>query len=70
MAPTIVLNANKDIYLVTGSPGGSTIPTTVFQIISNFIDFDMSPVEAVNRPRINYQGSPNMVLTEPQGANG
>lgn len=65
MAPTIVLNANNDIALVTGTPGGSTIPTTIFQIITNLIDFNLSPDRAINEPRIHYQGSPNVVLTEP-----
>lgn len=67
MAPTIVLDADSDIYLVTGSPGGSTIPTTVFQAINNLIDFEMSSIDAVNQPRLHYQGSPNVVLTEPFG---
>lgn len=67
MAPTIVLDADDEIYLVTGSPGGSTIPTTILQVINNLIDFEMSPVDAVNQPRIHYQGSPNIVITEPFG---
>lgn len=67
MTPTIVLDADSDIYLVTGSPGGSTIPTTVFQAINNLIDFEMSSIDAVNQPRLHYQGSPNVVLTEPFG---
>ncbi|WP_198011376.1 gamma-glutamyltransferase [Synechococcus sp. PCC 7335] len=65
MAPTIVLDASNEIALVTGSPGGSTIPTTIFQIITNLVDFNLSPDRAVNQPRIHYQGSPNTVLTEP-----
>ena len=67
MSPTIVLDENQQLYLVTGSPGGSTIPTTVFQTISNLVDFDISTEEAVNRSRIHYQGSPNVVLVEPAG---
>ena len=70
MAPTIVLDQNQDFYFVTGSPGGSTIPTTVFQILVNLIDFEMTASEAVNQPRIHYQGSPNIVLTEPSGLPG
>ncbi|WP_370623463.1 gamma-glutamyltransferase [cf. Phormidesmis sp. LEGE 11477] len=65
MAPTILVDANQDVYLVTGSPGGSTIPTTVFQIVSNLVDFEMELTNAVNQPRIHYQGSPNIILTEP-----
>lgn len=64
MSPTIVLKDGKPL-LITGSPGGSTIPTTVLQVISNVIDYGMNVEEAVNTPRIHYQGSPNWVVTEP-----
>ena len=64
MSPTIVTKDDK-VVLVTGSPGGSTIPTTVVQVITNFIDYDMDITQAVNSPRIHYQGLPNRVLTEP-----
>ncbi len=64
MSPTIVTKDDK-VVLVTGSPGGSTIPTTVLQVITNFIDYDMDITQAVNSPRIHYQGLPNRVLTEP-----
>lgn len=65
MAPTIVLDQDQDFYFATGSPGGSTIPTTVLQSISNLIDFKMTASEAVNQPRIHYQGKPDVVITEP-----
>lgn len=64
MSPTIVTKNNK-IVLITGSPGGSTIPTTVLQVITKLIDFKMSPEQAVNTSKIHYQGSPNVVVTEP-----
>lgn len=64
MSPTIVLKNSKP-FLITGSPGGSTIPTTVLQIITNVVDFDMDIDTAVNAPRIHYQGIPNFVITEP-----
>jgi gamma-glutamyltranspeptidase/glutathione hydrolase len=64
MSPTIVLKDGK-VFLVTGSPGGSTIPTTVLQIITNAIDYGMKIDEAVNAPRLHYQGLPNLVITEP-----
>ncbi|MEO1404431.1 MAG: gamma-glutamyltransferase, partial [Cyanobacteria bacterium J06635_1] len=70
MSPTIVLDKNQDLYLVTGSPGGPTIPTTVLQIISNLIDFKVTANEAVNQPRFHYQGAPNIVLVEPLGLSG
>ncbi|MBD2731598.1 gamma-glutamyltransferase [Nostoc sp. FACHB-892] len=64
MAPTIVKKHGK-VFLITGSPGGPTIPTTVLQIITNVIDYDKNITEAVNAPRIHYQGIPNVVITEP-----
>jgi gamma-glutamyltranspeptidase / glutathione hydrolase len=64
MSPTIVLKNSKP-FLITGSPGGSTIPTTVLQVLTNVIDFNMDIDTAVNAPRIHYQGIPNVVITEP-----
>lgn len=64
MSPTIVTKNGK-IFMVRGSPGGSTIPTTLLQVITNVIDYDMNISEAVNAPRIHYQGLPNLVITEP-----
>lgn len=64
MTPTIVTKNGK-VFMVTGSPGGSTIPTTVLQVITNAIDYGMNVSEAVNAPRIHYQGMPNVVITEP-----
>ena len=68
MSPTIVTKDGK-LVLVTGSPGGSTIPTTVLQMISNIVDYEMSIEEAVKTPRIHYQGLPNVVLNEPYAIN-
>jgi gamma-glutamyltranspeptidase / glutathione hydrolase len=68
MSPTIVTK-NEKVFLVTGSPGGSTIPTTVVQVITNIIDYGMTVERAVNTPRIHYQGSPNLVLSEPYALN-
>jgi gamma-glutamyltranspeptidase/glutathione hydrolase len=64
MSPTIVKKGDK-VVLVTGSPGGATIPTTVVQVITNSIDYKLDIAQAVNAPRIHYQGLPNWVLTEP-----
>lgn len=64
MAPTIVVKDDR-LVLVTGSPGGSTIPTTVLQVILNLVDFEMDAVSAVNTARVHYQGLPNVVITEP-----
>ncbi|MEO1339959.1 MAG: gamma-glutamyltransferase [Cyanobacteria bacterium J06635_13] len=65
MSPTIVTKDGQ-VYLVTGSPGGSTIPTTVLQVITNLIDFGMDLEGAVNSPRLHYQGIPDRVVSEPQ----
>ncbi|WP_036480055.1 gamma-glutamyltransferase [Myxosarcina sp. GI1] len=64
MSPTIVTQDGQ-VYLVTGSPGGSTIPNTVLQVIVNAIDYDMDLEAAVNTPRLHYQGFPNVVVSEP-----
>ena len=64
MSPTIVTKDNQ-VVLVTGSPGGSTIPTTVLQVITNAIDYGLDIEQAVNTPRFHYQGFPNHVITEP-----
>ena len=63
MSPTIVTK-DGELYLVTGSPGGSTIPTTVLQVITNLIDYGMNLADAVNTPRLHYQGLPNRVISE------
>jgi gamma-glutamyltranspeptidase/glutathione hydrolase len=63
MTPTIVLKNGKP-YLVTGSPGGSRIITTVLQIIVNVIDRGMNAADAVAAPRIHHQWSPDRVLVE------
>src|SRR3954466_13589565 len=63
MTPTIVLNNGKP-FLVTGSPGGSRIPTTVLQVIVNVIDHGMNVADAVAAPRIHHQWSPDEVAVE------
>lgn len=63
MSPTIVTKDGQ-VYLVTGSPGGSTIPTTVLQVITNLIDYKMSLPDAVNAPRVHYQGLPDQIVAE------
>lgn len=63
MSPTIVKKEGK-ITLIVGSPGGSTIPTTVLQVILGSIDEGKDIVTAVNNPRLHYQGLPNIVTIE------
>jgi gamma-glutamyltranspeptidase/glutathione hydrolase len=53
--------------MVTGTPGGSTIITTVFQTISNVLDFGMNAVQAVNAPRVHHQHLPDEILYERNG---
>ncbi|HEY0223271.1 MAG TPA: gamma-glutamyltransferase [Pseudolabrys sp.] len=64
MTPTIVLKDGKP-FLVTGSPGGSRIITTVLQVISNVIDFHMGVADAVGAPRLHQQWQPEDVYVEP-----
>ncbi len=63
MTPTIVLKDGKP-FLVTGSPGGSRIITTVLQIVVDVIDRGMSVAEAVSTPRVHHQWMPDAVVAE------
>jgi gamma-glutamyltranspeptidase / glutathione hydrolase len=64
MTPTIVLKNNKP-YLVAGTPGGTTIPTSVFQTIVNIIDFNMNVKDAVYKPKFHHQWLPDEIMIEP-----
>lgn len=63
MAPTIVLQNGKPAFTI-GSPGGSTIITTVLQTIVNYIDFGMSMNQAIDAPRISERNN-EATSTEP-----
>lgn len=63
MSPTIVFRDGK-VALVTGSPGGSRIITTVVQVISNVIDHGMNIAEATHAPRIHHQWLPDELRVE------
>jgi gamma-glutamyltranspeptidase/glutathione hydrolase len=63
MSPTIVLKDNKAV-LVTGSPGGSRIISTVLQVIVNVLDYRMDVAAAVAAPRLHHQWLPDEVRTE------
>ena len=67
MSPTIVETPDGELYLVLGSPGGSTIITTVAQIIMNVIDFGMNMEDAVETPRFHHQWLPDMIQFESSG---
>ena len=63
MSPTIVLKDGKPV-LVTGSPGGSRIISTVLQVIVNVLDYDMDVAAAVAAPRLHHQWLPDEVRVE------
>ena len=66
MSPSIVLRGpQKKLYMVTGSPGGSTIITTVLQSFLNVAEFGMNIKQAVDAPRMHMQWLPDMVMVEP-----
>ena len=67
MTPTIVLGPDGALRMVTGTPGGSTIITTVFQTISNVLDYGMNVVQAVNAPRVHHQHLPDQIYFESGG---
>ncbi len=66
MTPTIILKDGR-LFMVTGSPGGPTIISTVLQTIVNVIDFGMNIQEAVDAPRIHHQWMPDVLQVEPVG---
>ena len=63
MSPVIVFNDERP-YLITGSPGGSTIITSVLQEILNILDFKMSLEESSKKSRIHFQNLPNILFHE------
>ncbi|HAX9100687.1 TPA: gamma-glutamyltransferase [Escherichia coli] len=63
MSPTIVVKDGKT-WLVTGSPGGSRIITTVLQMVVNSIDYGMNVAEATNAPRFHHQWLPDELRVE------
>jgi gamma-glutamyltranspeptidase/glutathione hydrolase len=64
MTPTIVLRDNKP-YLIVGTPGGTTITTSVFQTLINILEFDMNAFDAVNKPKFHHQWLPDVIYVEP-----
>src|SRR5690625_7213897 len=63
MSPTIVLKEGNP-FLVLGTPGGSTIITTVFQSIVDLKDLDLPVSKAVNAPKFHHQWKPDLVYIE------
>ena len=66
MTPTIVVREGRP-YLVTGSPGGRTIPSTVLLTVLNVLDFGMNVQEAIDAPRFNHQWLPDVIQYERYG---
>ncbi|APG64881.1 gamma-glutamyltransferase [Tenacibaculum todarodis] len=64
MTPTIV-EKNGKLWMVVGTPGGSTIITSVLQTILNVHEFNFGMQEAVNQPRFHHQWLPDMIMMEP-----
>jgi gamma-glutamyltranspeptidase/glutathione hydrolase len=72
MTPTIVLKDGQP-YLVLGTPGGTTIPTSVFQTLVNILEFNMSTEDAVCKPKFHHQWLPDTLEVEkgfPQNVRG
>ena len=60
----LIIKKDKQVVLVTGSPGGSRIITSVLQMVLNVIEWNMNLSEAVNQPRIHHQWLPDVVDIE------
>lgn len=69
MSPTLVFSKEdpKKVVMAVGSPGGSTIPTTVIQVISNVLDYGMNVEQAVGEGRLHHQYLPDEVWVDQYG---
>ena len=67
MTPSIVLDPEGDLMMVVGTPGGPTIITTVYHVISNVIDHGMTLKQAVESPRVHHQAWPDRIFYEQGG---
>jgi gamma-glutamyltranspeptidase/glutathione hydrolase len=63
MTPTIVTRTGKT-WMVLGTPGGTTIPTTVFQVLLNVVEYGMTLPEAVQAKRFHHQWKPDQITME------
>ena len=63
MTPTII-EKNGELFMVVGTPGGSTIITTVLQVFLNVAEYDMTIEEAVNAKRFHHQWLPDKIFVE------
>ncbi len=64
MTPSIVLDRAKQLYLVTGTPGGPRIITMIYHVISNVVDHRMRLAQAVEAPRNHHQALPDSLRVE------
>ncbi|HUF36402.1 MAG TPA: gamma-glutamyltransferase [Gemmatimonadales bacterium] len=67
MTPTLVLDSAGGLRMITGTPGGPRIITTVYHVISNVIDHRMPLPDAVAAPRMHHQALPDNILVEAGG---
>jgi gamma-glutamyltranspeptidase/glutathione hydrolase len=67
MTPSIVLDPKGQVFLVVGTPGGSTIITQVYHVISNVIDHQMTLPQAIEAPRMHHQALPDAIRLERNG---
>ncbi|MGH7590138.1 MAG: gamma-glutamyltransferase, partial [Gemmatimonadales bacterium] len=67
MTPSVVVDSAGQLFLVVGTPGGPTIITQVYHVISNVIDHHMSLADAVAAPRMHHQGLPDQIRLEAGG---
>lgn len=63
MTPTII-EKNNELFMVVGTPGGSTIITSVFQTFINVVEYGLPLKDAVHNPRFHHQWLPDMIFTE------
>ena len=63
MTPTIVLR-NGQPFIIVGTPGGTTITTSVFQTLVDLLEFNMTPQDAVNKPKFHHQWLPDVLFVE------
>jgi gamma-glutamyltranspeptidase/glutathione hydrolase len=63
MTPTIVLEKGRPV-IVAGTPGGTTIITSVFQTLVNMLEFNLSAEDAVNKPKFHHQWFPDQLFVE------
>ncbi|MGH7699319.1 MAG: gamma-glutamyltransferase, partial [Gemmatimonadales bacterium] len=67
MTPSIVLDCEGRLFMVLGTPGGPTIITSVYQVLTNVVDHRMTLAEAVAAPRVHHQALPDVIRYEQGG---